>query len=303
MVQTLLPILNYGKSNYLNSKIKNLTLKILLKLSLTKLCIDDLEHTELNKIFFQCFYAIYETSVQISNTENNLIMGYDNTSTSSTVAAIDDNNHLNLLIEFLNKIVIIFNDSSIDTEFFKPYIKQIINNNKKCDNNDQEYKTTADTSLTDIDIFDCLNIAYTCLRNYTANENYRKYLIHLSIIDTLHQLSKITFILIQRLITLNSNNNNNKKTAVTITLHTEEKPHKSQILIFAILRNFTLDTSGKSKIVSENMANFICNICSICLHHSEIVLNVTRILAKLSLTETFRAQLNSDDINIGINTN
>lgn len=66
----------------------------------------------------------------------------------------------------------------------------------------------------------------------------------------------------------------------------------------AILRNFSLDKAGRKLLDTSHHAPTLCTLLHIYSTHADILLNLARVLAKLSLYEGFRAQMSADPKNV-----
>lgn len=74
----------------------------------------------------------------------------------------------------------------------------------------------------------------------------------------------------------------------------------SQVLsqLVAVLRNCSLDQSGRTQMLSCEVVGVLCRLLRPFGEYPELVLNCARVTAKLSLLEPFRAQINRKPVHI-----
>jgi len=86
---------------------------------------------------------------------------------------------------------------------------------------------------------------------------------------------------------------------VTSATHTNSTVYidcVSQIL--TVVRNFSMVKSCHKELHSQNVVPMLCALLGVYTAHSKVVVNCARVLAKLSLSEKFREQMNSRERHI-----
>ena len=72
-----------------------------------------------------------------------------------------------------------------------------------------------------------------------------------------------------------------------------EKMSQTVVQLVVVVRNFSLDTNGKTQLLNTKMVGLLCSLLKPFKNFPELVLNSLRVTAKLSLQDNFRAQINS----------
>lgn len=73
---------------------------------------------------------------------------------------------------------------------------------------------------------------------------------------------------------------------------------QSMIQILGIIRNFSVEKYGRTQIEQYELVGCFCHLPSIYSSYPLVILNTSRIIAKLSLIESFRSQINSNSFHI-----
>jgi hypothetical protein len=115
------------------------------------------------------------------------------------------------------------------------------------------------------------------LRIYTAEDMSRRRLLHMGFLELLSSGLKTV---------LAACNSRDEKTAVTMQLS------QLSIQLVSIARNFVSDSSAKSQLLSAEFVTTLCSFIHAFKEYPELTLNCSRVIAKLSLQDSFRAQIN-----------
>ncbi len=124
-----------------------------------------------------------------------------------------------------------------------------------------------------------LNIAaYTTavLRSYTSDALERKRLLHAHCAELLTRLLELYL----------------SNPALQALEHVEDADTFAPLVqTVGIVRNLALDKAGRDALYGIQTSAILCGLLDVYQQHAEVVVNIARVLSKLSLYEAFRAQM------------
>ncbi len=180
-----------------------------------------------------------------------------------------------------------------------------------------------DTTATTIRLFSNASISYlfniaalntAILRALSNDETDRKRLLHANVVEVtvkglrLYEKNSCLLQLVAKFNDLkqpsiaakipSASQRGSKKRAVRI-LKSQlsgilDKALPSLIQLIGMIRNISLDKSGRNSLSQQNIASKMCLLLSTYRNQPEVILNIARVLAKLSLYDTFRSQISSN---------
>jgi hypothetical protein len=139
-----------------------------------------------------------------------------------------------------------------------------------------------------------LTYAIGILRYYSTTDQNRKRLLYGGTIESLsqclHSMSSCYYQYQRQL--------KKSSSSTTVSAHLLSLMPKILSQITATFRNFSLDPSGRNLLLTNKVIFPLCQLLLLYKHEPDLQLNILRVLAKLSLLEPFRAQINSKPANI-----
>lgn len=134
------------------------------------------------------------------------------------------------------------------------------------------------------------------LRWYSNEATNRKRLQHVGAVEALARGFKIACTVAQA-VKISCSNNSSGSSSGTGTVgalyhHLTEQLGRVTEQLVGAQRNFIQDSSGRSRTLKVQSVGSLCALLVPFGGHAELVLNVARITAKLSLLDTFRSQIN-----------
>ena len=143
------------------------------------------------------------------------------------------------------------------------------------------------------------------LRNYSSQENHRRRLSALGTIESISDGLEMIVFETTQYSTVAEEKSISKSASILhhIPMLSSSKLKSNAILfhlsnllvqLVGVLRNFALDASGRSKMLSSEILPSICCLLRPFRDYPELRLNCVRVTAKLSLQEPFRTQINAN---------
>eukprot|EP00605_Chrysophyceae_sp_TOSAG23-4_P001268 GSChrysophyteH1.ASY1.ANO1.1379.1 assembled CDS len=129
------------------------------------------------------------------------------------------------------------------------------------------------------------------VRIYSDGGTNRKRLLHLGAIESLGRGFKIALHAAESVA-------KNGDVATSLHRHLIEQLGRLVEQLVGALRNFSLDSGGRSRILDVDIMSTVCALLTPFCMHSELILSAARITAKLSLLDTFRSQINAKPQNV-----
>lgn len=117
------------------------------------------------------------------------------------------------------------------------------------------------------------------LRVHTSYEKHRRRLLRMDFIDLLHAG-------LQMVLTISSTGTVSGNTSTSLQLA------QLSTQLVSVVRNFVVDASAKQPLLSSEIVATLCSFIHVYRDNPDLILNCSRVIAKLSLQDSFRSQIN-----------
>ena len=145
-------------------------------------------------------------------------------------------------------------------------------------------------------LFEAVTFAVGILRIHTTDNMGRRRLLHLGAIESAARGFVVLGAAAQLTTVHTSSNISNNTNA--LAKHLAEQVGRVAEQLVGAQRNFIQDSAGRARALKCNMLGPLCALLVPLGQQPELVLNIARITAKLSLLDTFRTQINENIDNV-----